>query len=299
MEKLDKVLKNEKLEDFHREYLSYSDQNVKKPFSFFSSVNCLSDKPILYRRRDYYKVSFLVGEYVVHYGDESIKVDGISLSFFSPSTPYTIEKIKEKESAGYFIFTEDYYDTFFIQNIKKFPLFTRGIKPIFKLDDNEKKVVEGLFEKIEIQYNSKYILKDDIIRNHLNELLHFANNLFPATERDFQLTSKERLYHVFNQLLDQQYPVDINNPRQLRNPSEFAEILNVHVNYLNRVLKEITGKSTSEVLFDRLLKESIILLKHTNWNISEIAYSMGFKDISHFNHFFRKKVNSVPSSYRI
>ncbi|MCI0922538.1 helix-turn-helix domain-containing protein [Sphingobacterium rhinopitheci] len=298
MEKLNKVLKNEKMEDFNREFLSYNEQNVKKPFSYFSSVNCLSDKPILYRRRDYYKVSFLVGEYVVHYGDESIKINGISLSFFSPSIPYTIEQIDEKENAGYFIFTENYYDTFFNQSIKNFPLFYLDKKPIFQLNQDERKIVETIFKKIEANYHSDYALKDDIIRNHINELMHFANKLCPATERDFQLNSRERLYNVFCQLLDQQYPVDIDNPRQLRTASEFADVLNVHVNYLNRVLKEITGKSTSDLLFDRLLKESIILLKHTNWNIAEIAYSMGFKDISHFNHFFRKKVNNIPSYYR-
>jgi len=298
MEKLKNIPKNEKLEDFNREYLLYNDQNINKSFSFFRTSNCSSDKPILYRRRDYFKVTYLVGEFVIHYGDESIKVNGNSISFFPPSVPYTVEIIDEKENGEFFIFTEHYYDTYFIQSIKNFPLFNRSKKPIFKLDETQKSIVDHLFKKIEDQFNSQYELKDDIIRNYINEIMHFANNLNPSSERDYQLTSRERIYNIFCQLLDQQYPVDIQNPRKLRTASEFAEVLNVHVNYLNRILKEITGKSTSELLFDRLLKESIILLKHTNWNISEIAYSLGFKDISHFNHFFRKQVDNAPSYFR-
>lgn len=84
----------------------------------------------------------------------------------------------------------------------------------------------------------------------------------------------------------------------MRTASEYADILNVYANYLNRTVKEITGKSTSILLYDRLLKEAIILLKHTNWTVSEIAFSLGFKDVSHFHHFFRKQTNATPSKYR-
>lgn len=103
---------------------------------------------------------------------------------------------------------------------------------------------------------------------------------------------------IFNELLDRQFPVDSENFNQLRTASHFASALNVHVNYLNRILKELTGKSTSDLIYERLLKESVILLKHINWSISEIAYSMGFKDTSHFNHFFKKQSKVTPSYYR-
>jgi AraC-type DNA-binding domain-containing proteins len=234
----------------------------------------------------------------VHFGDESIHVSGVSLSFFSPAVPYTIETINEKENGGYFIFTELYYDTFFKQSIKDFPLFVQQVKPIFLLNSTQAKMVKTLFKKIEQKNASSYPWKDDLLRNHINELLHYANSLEPTIERNYKLSAKERLHQIFSELLEQQFPADLDNPRQLRTASDFAEALNVHVNYLNKVLKETTGKTTSELVYQRLLKESIILLRHSNWTISEIAYNLGFKDVPHFNHFFRKQVNNTPSFYR-
>ncbi|RZK40185.1 MAG: AraC family transcriptional regulator [Pedobacter sp.] len=293
------IYKSEKLEDFEDlRLLSNQAKQPHKPFRLFSSADCLSGTPITYRRRDYFKVSLLRGEYIVHYGDESLKVSGCTLSFFSPWIPYTIEQIKEEENAGYMIFTELYYDTYFNKGIRHSPLFNNESKPLFLLDENQEKEVKSIFSKIGQQQRSDYSLKDDLIRNYLNELMHYANTLQMATERHHSLSSKQRLHNVFNELLDRQFPVDTARHKHLRTASDFADALNVHVNYLNRILKEKTGKSTSTILFERILKESIILLKHTTWSVSEIAYNLGFKDVSHFNHFFRKQAHTTPTYYR-
>lgn len=299
MKKQKVIPKNESVTEFEKRNLFLQNSvSADMPFRFFSSADCLSGNPILYRRRDFYKVSLLDGNYVVHYADESIKVAGVSLSFFSPSVPYTIEEIEERENAGYFIFTEAFYDAYFREYIQSFPLFQKAEKPIFLLSKEQINAVKELFVKIEKQQVSDYHLKNDLIRNTINELMHYANSLHPASERHHQLSSKQRLVTIFNELLDRQFPVNEEHAQNIRSASYFADVLHIHVNYLNRVLKELTGKSTSELLYDRLFKESIILLKHTNSSISEIAYNLGFKDTSHFNHFFKKKANHTPSFYR-
>jgi AraC family transcriptional activator of pobA len=293
------IYKSEKLEDFENRRLQLSqDAKPHQHFRIFSSADCLSGNPIAYRRRDYFKISLLRGQYIVHYGDESIKTSGCSLSFFSPWMPYTITQVKEDENAGYMIFTELFYDTYFNQAIRQVPLFNKASKPIFLLDSQQEQEVKAIFSRIEQQEQSDYPFKDDLIRNQLNELMHYGNTLQPATERHDAFSSKERLHNIFQELLDRQFPVDALSHKQLRSASDFADALNVHVNYLNRVLKEMTGKSTSEILYERLLRESIILLKHTNWSVSEIAYNLGFKDTSHFNHFFRKQANVAPTYFR-
>jgi AraC family transcriptional activator of pobA len=298
--KKEKIIpKNESLEEFEgRNLLVRNNMSEEKSFRFLNSADCLSGTPILYRRRNFYKVSLLEGKYVVHYGDESISVSGVSLSFFSPFVPYTVDVIEEQENSGYFIFTETFYDTYFKEKLQFFPLFQQNKKPIFQLSASQAKEVKGLFAKIERYNASDYNLKYDLIRNTINELMHYGNNLQPAYQRSNQLSSKQRLVTIFNELLDRQYPTDDEQSQNIRSVRFFADSLNVHVNYLNRVLKDLTGKSTSDLLYERLLKESIILLKHTNSSISEIAYNLGFKDTSHFNHFFKKHSNHTPSFYR-
>jgi len=85
---------------------------------------------------------------------------------------------------------------------------------------------------------------------------------------------------------------------RLRSPVDFAEQLSVHVNHLNRSLKEITGKTTSQLIAERVSQEARVLLKRTNWNISEIAYSLGFEELSHFINFFKKHFAQTPKAFR-
>jgi AraC-like DNA-binding protein len=72
----------------------------------------------------------------------------------------------------------------------------------------------------------------------------------------------------------------------------------VHINHLNRAVKETTGKTTSALIATRLVSEAKALLKHTNWSITEIGYSLGFEEPAHFNNFFRKHAEVSPSAFR-
>ncbi|MEO7490508.1 MAG: helix-turn-helix domain-containing protein, partial [Ferruginibacter sp.] len=40
------------------------------------------------------------------------------------------------------------------------------------------------------------------------------------------------------------------------------------------------------------------LLKHTDWNVSEIGYCLGFEEPAHFNHFFKKLTSTTPTAFR-
>jgi AraC-like DNA-binding protein len=77
-----------------------------------------------------------------------------------------------------------------------------------------------------------------------------------------------------------------------------ARQLNIHVNHLNRAVKATTEKTTSQFIADRVLQESKILLKHSSWNVSEIAYALRFTEVTHFNNFFKKHLQLSPLKYR-
>ncbi|CAN5519968.1 hypothetical protein BH11BAC3_BH11BAC3_13580 [soil metagenome] len=84
----------------------------------------------------------------------------------------------------------------------------------------------------------------------------------------------------------------------MRTAKDYADKLAVHVNHLNKVLKENTGKTTTELISSRVLQEAKILLKQTDWNISEISGSLGFEEVAHFSNFFKKQTNLAPLTFR-
>jgi AraC-like DNA-binding protein len=113
------------------------------------------------------------------------------------------------------------------------------------------------------------------------------------------INASQRISNLFLELLERQFPVDENHKQiNLRSASDFANQLNVHVNHLNRAVKETTDKTTSKIIGERVLQEAKILLKHSPWNVSEIAFALGFTETTHFNNFFKKHVQLSPLKFR-
>lgn len=70
------------------------------------------------------------------------------------------------------------------------------------------------------------------------------------------------------------------------------------MNSLNRAVKEVTGKTTTLIIGERILQEAKIMLKQSDLSISEISYMLGFSEASHFNKFFKNAVGETPSLFR-
>ena len=136
-----------------------------------------------------------------------------------------------------------------------------------------------------------------MVRNIILELLHFALKLEPSLQIDAKpMNATRRIVMLFMELLERQFPIDENHQVvNLRTASEFAEKLNIHVNHLNRAVKENTDKTTTQLISDRVLQEAKILLKQTAWNVSEISYALGFTETTHFNNFFKKHLKKLDS----
>ena len=87
-------------------------------------------------------------------------------------------------------------------------------------------------------------------------------------------------------------------PVKLKKPADFASELAVHINHLNAVVRETTGKSTRQLIAGRLLNESKALLYYSDWSVADIAYSLGFEYPNHFTAFFKRITGQTPLSLR-
>ena len=131
-------------------------------------------------------------------------------------------------------------------------------------------------------------------------MIHFALKLQPSEKSDKKpVNASQRISTLFLELLERQFPIDENHQAVcIRSASEYAQQLNVHVNHLNRAVKDTTDKTTSQIIAERVLQEAKILLKHSPWNVSEIGYALGFTEVTHFNNFFKKHVQLSPLKFR-
>jgi AraC family transcriptional activator of pobA len=298
------MAKTETLEDFYRIKFNFLPENLKKDIGHFNvfkleECNKPGAPPIQYTRREYYKIALMRGKHAYHYADKSLVVDGTTLLFFNPTVPYTFERLCE-DATGYFcIFKDAFFNERLRGGIKDLPMFLPGGKPSYVLNRTQDEYVSQVFEKMLDEIGSDYVYKYDLLRNYITEMIHYALKMQP-TENLYQHTdANARITSVFTELLERQFPIE--SPAQrftLRSASDFAEQLAIHVNHLNRAIRLTTGKTTTSHIFERLTGEAKALLKHTNWNIAEISYCLGFEEPAHFNHFFKKQTSVAPSAFR-
>ena len=296
--------KTETLEDFYRHKMNWLPENLKNDighFNVFKLEDCIGPDrpPAQYSRRDFYKVALLRGKHLYHYADKTLEVSGSTLMFFSHNVPYTFQPLSDSPTGYFCIFKEAFFTERLRGGIKDLPMFIAGNKPSYALDKQQDKYISAVFEKMLEEIGSDYMYKYDLIRNYIMEMIHYALKSQP-TETLYQHTdANARITAVFTELLERQFPIESPTQRfTLRSARDFAEQLAVHVNHLNRAIRLTTGKTTTERIFERLASEAKALLKHTNWNISEISYCLGFEEPAHFNHFFKKQTNVTPSAFR-
>jgi len=269
-------------------------------FSIFKVDDLLlkEHKYATYNRRSFFKISLVTGHSKIHYADQSIEVPESVLVFTNPMVPYFWERISEKHSGYFCIFTEAFFNRF--ANIKDYPVFQSSDTAVIPLTANDVSRYRELFQKMCNELQGDYAYKYDLLRNLLMEVIHEAQKMQPPPgSLSSGSNASGRISVLFTELLERQFPIELNGQTiRIDSPSAFALQLNIHVNHLNKALKEITGRTTSELINNRLLQEAKILLKDTRWTISEIAWSLGFAEPNHFSSFFKSRAKITPKKFR-
>ncbi|WP_320052988.1 helix-turn-helix domain-containing protein [uncultured Acetobacteroides sp.] len=251
------------------------------------------NKQVPYSRRDFFKISLMIGDGTLCYASKGIKIDQAALVFFNPLVPYAWETVSENQSGYCCLFTEE----FVTQNklLNDSPFFKIGADPVFFLSEQQKATLSILFEKMLAEIGSEYRYKSLLLQNYLELIVHEALKMKPSDSYFTYTDASTRITNLFLELLERQFPVDpIKHPLKLKAANDFACSLSVHVNHLNRAVKEITNHTTSWHIADRVIREARLLLKNTDWSIADVAYSLGFEYPAYFNSFFKKQTGLTP-----
>ena len=264
-------------------------------------LKAMAEPSRLYSRKDFYKICLTTGKSIIHYADRSFEEEGTILFFGNPHIPYSWETLSTTYVGYTCLFSEEFFKASDrTESLQHSPLFKIGGTPILKITDDQRQFLNTLFQKMIEEQKSDYAYKDDLIRNYINLIIHEALKLQPSEHYDQHKNAASRLTSVFLELLERQFPVEsADNPLRLKTAQDYAAALHVHVNYLNRAVKEVTGKSTTTHITERIVSEAKALLQHTGWNIADIAYALGFEYPTYFNNFFKRLTGTNPKSLRL
>ena len=92
-------------------------------------------------------------------------------------------------------------------------------------------------------------------------------------------------------VLDQQYNV----PPSI---GELAASVTLSTSRLSHLFRHEVGMSIQSYIVDRRLQMASTMIEQSDEQISQIAYRVGFRDVSNFNHSFKRKFGMSPRAYR-
>ena len=255
-----------------------------------------------YNRRNFYKITLITkGNSNLLYADRELELNKPALIFTNPLVPYSWESSAGDDHEGYFcVFTDEFLQAGSrMENLQESALFKTDVDPVFLLNEEQVGYIGNLFRRMRSDIDTDYPYKYDLIRNQLSLMIHEAFRMQPAVNYPRPQNAASRIAKLFLTLMDKQFPVD--SPQQvlkLKTAGDYAEKLAIHVNHLNAAVQEMTGKSTTVHIRERMIAEARSLLKHTDWSVAEIAFSLGFEYPSYFNNFFKKHNGVTPMVVR-
>jgi len=105
------------------------------------------------------------------------------------------------------------------------------------------------------------------------------------------LESGNTLLRSFRNLLNKRYTTE-------HQVSGYADEIAVTADYLNKIVKNLTGVSAKEHIQNKLVLEAKRSLIFTDISNKELAFSLGFEEAAHFNNFFKKMTGMSPGEFR-
>ena len=298
--------KMETLEEFYQRHpvpnqKVFSENNTGQGhFNVFLRKPCVCRTP--FSRRDFYKIALVIGHGKMIYADREIIIDRPALVFSSPSVTSSWETGEGPQTGAFCLFTNAFIESREYKSaVQDFPLFKVDGRHIVFLNEAQLKFISATMSIMMEEMDSDYVNKYDLLRSYLRILMHEALKTMPVSgiiEKNSNASA--RITTLFFDLLERQFPID--SPEQalkLKTAHGYAQNLAVHTNHLNRAVKEVTGKTTTQHIAERILKEAYALLKYTDWSIAQIANGLGFEEPAYFTNFFKKYHGSSPANARI
>lgn len=160
-------------------------------------------------------------------------------------------------------------------------------------------------DELEVVWKSvnflKYILDSETEMTYKKEIVEHLFSVFcyqmagiiskEDSNSMSQMSRQEEIVFVFLNDLAQHHTRE-------RSVEFYAQRQSITTRHLSAVVKDITGKSASQIILLIVMNEAKVLLNSSNKPVSEISGILGFSDAYSFSHFFKKHLGESPSQYR-
>ncbi|WP_276496249.1 helix-turn-helix domain-containing protein [Pontibacter litorisediminis] len=203
--------------------------------------------------------------------------------------------VLSEDADGFVVFftPEFYLKEFSHKKLFDYPFFNPLLNhPVLTVSEEETHGLALTFQALQKEYAGNELMRNQMLSRHLDILLISLTRLQQTKGTKAEVKGGElSLLQNFEDLVEQHYKAHL--------PVTFyAEQLHVTTRHLKEICKGALGKTTNELVQDRLSLEAQRLLVHSELTASQIAAELGYFDAAYFFRFFKKHTGLTPEQFR-
>lgn len=210
--------------------------------------------------------------------------------FFLPARQITAHESMDEDLEGFFVHFSPTISANFYRSLNKFPFLKFSEEPIVTIPDAEVPAILNILERLMELYSNFKKQDMELVTCYLLALLTEANRYTEQDEKRIKKDKATTLTEEYKNLLAKHI-------YEKQTVQEYADMLFVTPNHLNKCVKKIINKTAQNILNDMLILEAKSLLKYSKFSISEIAEHLCHQMPSNFSRFFKKQTGMTPRQY--
>lgn len=152
--------------------------------------------------------------------------------------------------------------------------------PVINVGNEINGFMKCIAEEMLQEYKNYYDLRLEILKGLLKIFIIYLSRKFDNDYQSSFYSRKMVLVNSFFMMLDKDFTIK----KQVK---EYAELLAVTPNYLNDIIKEISGFTAGYHIQQKIILEAKRRAIFDGYSLKEIAYKLGFIDPSHFSRYFK------------
>lgn len=230
--------------------------------------------------------------------DNHFNIDGVNCSFKKHQIVFFTEfhkvKVIKKGPAKFLRFNRPFFciiDHDVEVSCKGILFFGASQLPIITIPDEELEHFQILWKMFTIEMHSQDNLQIGMLQMMLKRYLILSTRLYKKQNHYSKDNMENDLIREFNFLVEQHYNTK-------HTVAEYATLLSKSPKTISNIFSKIGAKTPLSYIQERKMLQAKRLLQHTDIQIQEIAYKIGYEDIQAFSRFFKKQEGISPSNYR-
>lgn len=246
-------------------------------------------------RTEFYHIIWFKNGAPTHIVDfNPVKIEPNTILFLNKDIVHRFDSVNKFEGKV-ILFTNRFFcqseaDIKFLQN----SILFNDLYSVTQIKANNQ---SDLLEHIIAQMEDELLLKKDnfqaaILQNLLHNFMLHAER--ERRKQDFtEIIKGANLDYVllFKNMLESNYRIQ-------KKVSFYAQQLNITEKRLNQATTKILGKTSKQLIDDRILLEAKRIIAHSTDSVKEIAYYLGFEEPTNFIKYFKKHSGLTPTDFR-